>query len=212
MGVIKNIERYLFPKENNSDPSQLRKGVRLDYSDAATNPKGKHPFPVGRWFAEGVGYPKNILDSLPGIVSESFAGVSNVSIFAKFPKGSKVLDIGCGAGLDSLIAADKTGNSGKVVGIDFSNSMLEKANEARIRTNQRNVEFCCAAAESLPFPDKFFDVILVNGLFNLNPFRNEVFREMARVIKPGGSVYAAELILKKSKPAKKVCDLNDWFT
>lgn len=212
MGVIKNVKKYFLKKENITDPSQLRKGVRLAYSDAAINPKGKHPFPVGRWFAESIGYPKDILDSLPSFVSESFTGVSNVSIFAKIPKGSTVLDIGCGAGLDSLIAGYKTGDSGKVIGIDFSNSMLEKTKEGRIKTNQHHLEFCCAAAENLPFPDKFFDVILANGIFNLNPFRDEIFREMARVIKPGGSVYAAELILKKPQPAKKVCDLNDWFT
>jgi len=209
MGVIRFAKKYFGLKGNIADPLKVRKAVRLSYSHAAVTPGGKHPFPVGRWFAESIGYPKNILDSLPGFVSESFTGVSNVPIFADIPRGATVLDIGCGAGLDSLVVASK---ARKVIGIDFSNEMLKKAKEGSIKASQYNTDFCCAAAEDLPFPDKFFDVILVNGIFNLNPFRREIFREMSRVIKSGGSVYAAELILKKPQIAKKLCDLNDWFS
>ncbi len=211
MGMIENIKKWFGIKESISDPSQLREGVRFAYSSAANDPKGKHPFPVGKWFAESVGYPRDILDSLPTFVSESFTGVSNVSIFAEIPIGSTVLDLGCGAGLDCLIAAQKVGKTGRVIGVDFSNSMLEKASKANTKMTQQNIEFHCAEAENLPFSDESVDVIIINGIFNLNPFRHEIFRELARVIKHGGSVYAAELIFKKPQTTKEVCDLSDWF-
>ena len=94
-------------KEAINDSSQLREGVLQAYSEAATNPQGKHPFPVGRWFAESIGYHSDALDALPTLVAETFTGVSNVAIFAEIPEGSIVLDIGSGAGLDALIASLK---------------------------------------------------------------------------------------------------------
>lgn len=212
MEPIGNIKKFFGLKRNAADPAQLRKGVREAYSEAAANPGGKHPFPVGREFAESIGYPKDLLDSFPDFVSDTFTGVSNVSVFAEIPSGSTVLDIGCGAGLDSLIASEKTGKDGKVIGVDFSHAMLEKAKKGCRRSNRLNIELHCAAAESLPLPDRSVDVILVNGIFNLNPSRKDVFQELARVIQPGGSLYAAELILKEPQPSKTACSLDDWFS
>jgi arsenite methyltransferase len=212
MGVIERTKKLVGLKEAINDPLLLREGVLQAYSEAATDPQGKHPFPVGRWFAESIGYPIDTLDSLPTLVAETFTGVSNVSIFAEIPEGSTVLDIGCGAGLDTLIASQKTGLTGHVIGIDFSDAMIQKAREANSKVNLKNIEFHCAAAEKLPISKESVDVILVNGIFNLNPFRDQVFRELARVIKTGGSVYAAELVFKKPQRAKKVCELDAWFS
>jgi arsenite methyltransferase len=212
MELIESTKKFLGLKRAITDSAQLRKGVLQAYSEAATNPQGQHPFPVGRWFAESIGYPTDTLDSLPPLVAETFTGVSNVSIFAEIPEGSTVLDIGCGAGLDTFIASQKTGIRGHVIGIDFSDSMIQKAREASSKVNLTNIEFYCAAAEKLPISKESVDVILVNGIFNLNPFRDQVFRELARVTKTGGSVYAAELVLKKPQRAKKVCKISDWFS
>lgn len=212
MATTGNIQNFFGLNRNAADPSQLRKSVREAYSEAATNPGGKHPFPVGREFAESIGYPKELLDAFPDFVSDTFTGVSNVSVFADIPSGSTVLDIGCGAGLDSLIASKKTGIDGKVIGVDFSHAMLEKAKEGCRESNRLTIELHCAAAESLPLPDRSVDVILVNGIFNLNPSRKEVFQEMARVIKAGGSLYAAELILKEPQSSGTACSLDDWFS
>ncbi|HEX9119618.1 MAG TPA: methyltransferase domain-containing protein [Terriglobales bacterium] len=190
--------------------SDLRGKVREAYSAAAHSPIAKHPFPVGRVFAESLGYPAALLDTLPSSAVEAFAGVSNVSLFAEIPEGATVLDLGCGAGLDSLIAAGRVGPSGKVIGIDFSDTMLGRARKAAQEAAIRNVSFEQADAERLPLSPASIDVALVNGIFNLNPARESIFRELARVLQPG-VVYAAELILAGTLPANLKQSDADWF-
>jgi len=178
-----------------STASRLYEGVRKAYSAAAEKPLDRHPFPIGRQFAESIGYPKELLDTLPEAAMEAFAGVSNVAVFADIPDNSVVLDVGCGSGLDSLIAARRTGPGGKVIGVDFSEAMLGRARAAAETTGLANVEFIQAAADKVPLPDGSVDIALVNGIFNLNPKREELFRELARVVRRGGTVFAAELVL-----------------
>ncbi|HYN15124.1 MAG TPA: methyltransferase domain-containing protein [Terriglobales bacterium] len=192
-------------------PSELRDKVREAYSAAADSPTDKHPFPVGRAFAESLGYPVALLDTLPSAAVEAFAGVSNVSLFAEIPEGATVLDLGCGAGLDSLIAARRVGPSGKVIGVDFSDTMLGRARKAAQEATVRNVSFEQADAERLPLSTASIDVALVNGIFNLNPARESIFRELARVLQPGGVVYAAELILAGALPANPKQSDADWL-
>jgi len=190
---------------------RIRERVRAAYSAAAADPQGKHPFPVGRSFAESLGYPPGLLWVLPASALDSFAGVSNVAILAKLHQGDVVLDLGCGAGLDSLIAAHRVGRSGKVIGIDFSEAMLARARAAAIELGVQNVSFYNASAESLPLRDGCVDVALVNGIFNLNPQRRAIFQELARVIRLGGRVYAAELVLKEPLPSGTRLTEDDWF-
>lgn len=193
------------------DALNLRHMVRDAYSAAASDPTSKHPFPVGRMFAESVGYPSELLDSIPPAAVEGFAGVSNVSLFADIAPGVTVLDLGCGAGLDALIAARRTGPAGKVFGIDFSPAMLERARSAAAAAGVSNLELSQADVEQLPLSDASIDVALVNGIFNLNPNRTAIFRELARVVRPGGSVFCAELILAEPLPeAEQACSAN-WF-
>lgn len=189
--------------------NELRDKVREAYSSAAVTPADKHPFPVGRAFAESLGYPVELLDSLPSIAVEAFAGVSNVSLFATIPEGAKVLDLGCGAGLDSLIAARRAASSGKVIGVDFSAAMLDRARQAAKEAAIQNVFFERADAEHLPLDDASIDIGLVNGIFNLNPARTAIFGELARVVRRDGIVYAAELILAGSPPSNQ--GDADWF-
>lgn len=113
-----------------TDRTDLRDKVRLAYSAAAELPQEKHAFPVGRAFAESLGYPADLLDQLPAVASDAFAGVSNVSLFAELPSRATILDLGCGAGLDALIAARRVGLSGKVIAVDFSTAMLDRARQA----------------------------------------------------------------------------------
>jgi SAM-dependent methyltransferase len=185
----------------------LREGVRKAYSAAAGAPEGAHPFPVGRQFAESLGYPAALLARLPGASVEAFAGVSNVSIFAEIPAGAAVLDLGCGAGLDTLIAA---GRADTVLGIDFSAEMLGRASCAARLHGARNVTLCEADAERLPLPDASIDIALANGIFNLNPARPAIMTELARVLRPGGSLYCAELVLKEPLPPERL-DQANWF-
>lgn len=180
------------------------------YSAAAEAPGEKHPFSVGRTFAKSLGYPSELLDRVPAAAVEAFTGVSSVSVFACIEAGVRVLDLGCGAGLDTLIAARRTGPTGCVIGLDFSKPMLERARRAVVEAGFERVRLCQADAERMPLPDASVDVALVNGLFNLNPAREDVMKELARVVRPSGAVYVAELILSGPLPPERR-GASDWF-
>ena len=189
----------------------LRTKVRDAYSAAALHPQEEHAFPLGREFALSLGYPGDELATLPAQCVEAFTGVSNASVFADTRNGDTVLDLGCGAGLDSLIAAKRSAPAGTVIGVDFSFEMLDLARRAARDADIRNAVFLQASAEALPLPDSSIVVALVNGIFNLNPARDAIFRELARVVKPGGRVYAAELVLRETLPPDSQSDERDWF-
>ena len=142
----------------------------------------------------------------------AFTGVSNVPLFAELSAGARVLDLGCGAGMDSLIAAERVGPVGTVVGVDFSLAMLASARRGAREAGLGNIQHYQAAAEELPLASGSIDVALVNGLFNLNLARGAIFAELARVVRPGGSVFAAELILSAPLPAGAAASLDDWFS
>lgn len=186
--------------------------MREAYSKAAADPTAKHPFPLGRAFALEVGYPAELLDEMPPEAVARFTGVTDLSIVADLPPGATVLDLGCGTGLDAMIAARRVGKSGWVIGADFSEEMVRGAREAA--KGIRNVEFICAAAEGLPLKDGSMDVVLANGILNLNPHRDKVLYEMHRVLAPGGAAYMAELLLiEPAAPASAAaCDPGRWFS
>lgn len=189
----------------------IRAGVQHAYSAAAENPQAGHPFPVGRLFAESLGYSAEVLADIPAAAIDAFAGVSNAAVFADIPPGATVLDLGCGAGLDSLIAARRVSPTGKIIGIDFSEAMLVRARQAAAEAGISHIEFRRADAEHLPLDDASIDVALVNGIFNLNPMRDSIFRELARVVRPDGFIYAAELILCEPLPPETLASETNWF-
>jgi len=191
--------------------NSTRDRVRLAYSEAAREPGGSHPFPVGRRFAKSVGYPVALLKTIPQISIESFTGVSNVSVFAEIGVGMTVLDLGCGAGLDAIVASRRVGARGRVIGVDFSTDMVIKARCAADESGADNLEFTIAAGESLPIETGSVDLVLVNGIFNLNPHRNSLFREIARVVRPGGKVWSAEIVLEAALPDAHRRSEAAWF-
>lgn len=189
--------------------------MREAYSKAAADPTGKHPFPMGREFALSVGYPAELLDELPPQVVERFTGVTNLSMAAELPARGTVLDLGCGMGLDAMVAARKVGRSGWVIGLDFSDEMIRRARAAALEADIRNIEFISAAAEGVPIRSASIDVVLLNGILNLSPHRDKILNEIHRVLVPGGAAYAAELLLIEPEPqtsAKPVCTAADWFS
>ncbi len=191
--------------------TELREGVRKAYSAAAVRPEDEHAFPVGRAFAESLGYAPQWFERVPAEAVAAFAGVSNVAEFAEIEPGMTVLDLGCGAGLDALIAAHRVGPTGRVVGVDYSEAMLERARRAARAAGLDNVDFVHADAGRLPFHGVAFDVALVNGIFNLEPARESIFHELGRVVKLRGAVYAAELILVAPLPEGFSCNASNWF-
>ena len=191
------------------DRPGLRDEVHDAYSRIAVEPSGRHPFPVGRALTETVGYPAAWLARIPEAAIDAFAGISCLPCFADVPGGSQVLDLGCGSGLDSLLAAR---TASRVLGVDFSPQMLARARAAADSAGVTNVEYRLGAAEAIPAETGSIDVAIVNGIFNLNPARTEIFRELARVVRDGGCVFAAELILAQPLPADRPpASQVDWF-
>ena len=193
------------------DRQDLRQGVHDAYSKVATHPETAHPFPTGRDFAEQISYPSEVLDTIPVTAVQSFAGVSNVSVFADIPDGATILDLGCGTGLDSHITAHKLSGRGQVIGVDFSMAMLNQAQAAAYESNTTILTFIQASGEQLPLADSVIDIVLINGIFNLNPARDMIFRELARVVRPGGAVFAAEIILSAALDDAERSKAN-WFS
>lgn len=196
---------------NTNTTATLREGVRKAYSAAALDPEAKHPFPVGAAFAASLGYPEELLREAPADSVASFAGVANVSCFAPLFPGARVLDLGCGSGLDSYAAARRIGSDGVAAAVDFSLEMLRRARVAADIQRGRIV-FLQSSADQLPLPDASIDVALVNGIFNLNPDREPVFRELARVLRPGGTLAGAELTLKEPMPLPENPSPESWFS
>jgi arsenite methyltransferase len=189
----------------------LHTTVQRAYTEAAQRPQDEHAFPVGRSFAESIGYPHKLLESLPSVSVDAFCGVSNVAIYADIPEGATVLDLGCGAALDTIIAARRIGPKGRVIGIDFSDAMLARARRAVEQVALDNVELHLADAEVIPVEDRVIDIAIINGIFNLNPEREMIFQELARVMRSGGAVFASELILSELPIPTVHESKTDWL-
>lgn len=151
------------------------------------------------------------MSHIPSTALEAFAGVSNVALFAEVSGNGLAPDLGCGAGLESLLLSRRLGDGGKVVGIDFSPTMLQRAKCAAVAAGAENILFCQGDAERVPLGDGAVELAIVNGIFNLNPAREAIFRELARCLRPGGQVYGAELILREPLPPEVKAGEDNWF-
>jgi len=185
--------------------------VRERYNRVGAAPDQGYTFPVGRAFAEAVGYPPEVLDALPADAVAAFAGVACPVPYAALQPGEIVIDLGCGAGMDSLYAARVTGPAGCVLGIDFAPAMVERARRAIAESRLPAVEARPADASVLPVADAFADAVIVNGIFNLNPDKRALMAEVYRVLKPGGRLVAAEIALTAPLPPEEGQTLEDWF-
>ncbi len=191
------------------DLETLRCEISKEYAEVASNPtKGFH-FHTGRPLTKILGYPESLLEGIPEASIEAFAGTGNPFSMGPIRSGENVVDIGSGAGIDSLIAAGMAGPSGRVVGTDMTREMLERARAAASEGGYGNVEFRQGHAEALPVPDGWADVVISNGVVNLCPDKSAVFGEMHRVLKPGGRLQIGDILVEKAVPesAKERIDL-----
>lgn len=195
--------------EMNSD--EIKIAVAKRYGEVATNPCAKFNFPVGRNFAESVGYSRETLNKLPSLIWESFTGAGNPHPYIDIVPGETVLDLGCGAGLDLYLYAQATGSEGKVYGLDLSEEMIAKARQNMKLLNVQDAEFICGPADCIPLPDKSIDIVTANGIYNLSPDKNAVMREVVRVLRPNGRTIFAEIVLKAPLPQGIRRNINDWF-
>jgi SAM-dependent methyltransferase len=189
---------------------QLRQAIQEEYATVALDPGRGFHFHTGRRLARLVGYADEWLEGIPEKSIESFAGTGNPFSLGKLLPGERVVDVGCGAGIDSLIAAKMVGPSGQVIGIDMTPAMLDKARSAAVEAGVGNVEFRHGYAESLPVPSGWADVVISNGVLNLMPDKSAALREMARVLKSTGRLQIGDILVQKPVPESAKHKIDLW--
>jgi arsenite methyltransferase len=191
-------------------PEDIRAAVAQRFAQVARSPETEQKFPVGPASAKKLGYDPHEIDALPPSVTESFCGVGNPLGLGEFLPGQTVLELGCGPGLDSLLAARKVGTNGKVIGIDMCQEMIAKARRNAELLGLLNVEFINAGIEQLPLPDEWVDVVISNGVFNLCPAKPKVLAETFRVLRPGGRLQMADILLEEGVTPEEVAWKGSW--
>ena len=180
----------------NFDTKTLRSEVASMYARVAMEPDGKFHFHRGpQYAAEFLGYDAAELALLPMESTRSFAGVGNPFAIGPIRGGETVLDIGCGAGMDLLLAARRVGQQGVAIGVDMTEAMRQRARAAAASLGLQQVEVREGNATSLPVPDESIDVVISNGVLNLVPEKERAFAEIMRILRPGGRLQLADIVL-----------------
>ena len=192
------------------DREALREAIREEYDAVACTPERGFHFNTGRSHALKLGYHATWLDGVPSGSVASFAGTGNPFELGVLKPGMRVVDVGCGAGIDSLIAATMVGPEGSVVGVDMTTAMVEKARAAADEAGLANVEFRQGYGEDLPVEDGWADVVISNGVMNLMPDKDAAYGEAARVIRQGGGLQVADIILQQAVPENAKDRIELW--
>jgi len=200
------------PELTATEIQQVRQGIKDKYDRvAAAGTGGCFQYPTGKAGMELQGYAPEVLQYFPLEVLAAFCGVGNPFSLEPLNSGDAVLDIGCGAGVDSLVAAHMVGAGGRVVGLDVTPAMVERARASLSRLGLANLTFQVGAAEALPFPDNDFDAVISNGVFNLTLDKEKALHEAHRVLKPGGRLMLADMVLVTALPQDQAGKVENWF-
>jgi SAM-dependent methyltransferase len=192
------------------DREELRARISEKYRDVAMNPELGFHFHTGAPLAKMLGYPDAVVAALPEGTVASFAGTGNPFLFGDLHPGETVVDIGCGAGFDTLTAARQVGSHGRVLSIDMTEEMRAKAMAGAQELGFAHVEVLEGFAENLPVADGLADVVISNGVINLCPDKQAVFREMYRVLKPGGRIQIGDILVHREVPQDARDDIDLW--
>jgi arsenite methyltransferase len=192
------------------DRDELRRRISEKYREVALTPQIGFHFHTGRPLARMLGYSDEIIEGLPAGTVDSFAGTGNPYLFGDLEPGETVLDLGCGAGFDTLIAARQVGPSGRVIGVDMTEEMRQKAAARARELGLTQVEVRAGHAEALPVESGSIDVIISNGVVNLCPDKQQVFRELFRVLKPGGRLQIGDILVHREVPPSAKEDIELW--
>lgn len=192
------------------DVEELRSAIREEYALVANEPERGFHFHTGRRLASILGYDEEWLSAVPEGTVASFAGTGNPFSIGRLASGERVIDVGCGAGIDSLIASRMVGPTGRVIGIDMTPAMVAKARAGAAEAGANNVEFREGSAESLPVEDGWADVVISNGVVNLFPDKLSGLREMARALRPGGRLQVGDILVQKAVSEKGKRDISLW--
>jgi arsenite methyltransferase len=195
-----------------SDILKVRHGIKEKYDRvAAAGAGGCFQYPTGKDGLDLQGYPLEVIKDFPSEVLAAFCGVGNPFRLGRLAPGDAVLDIGCGAGVDSLVAARLVGAGGRVVGLDVTPAMIDTARSNQARLGLANLTFQVGEAEALPFPDHDFDAVISNGVFNLALDKEKALQEAHRVLKPGGCFMVADMVLVAALPPENRDKVENWF-
>jgi arsenite methyltransferase len=192
------------------DADKLREEVTSKYREVALDPHGEFHFHTGRPLAERLGYNMALVNELPDIAVESFAGVANPFSLGQLAPGSNVIDAGSGAGFDSFIASSQVTPGGQVIGIDMTDEMLNKSQSTAELMGRSDVSFRKGLIEDMPVEDGWADVVISNGVFNLCADKPAVFKEVLRVLKPGGRLQFADIANGAPVPESAAANIDLW--
>lgn len=195
---------------NPADLDRIRLAIKNKYAEVAVSAGGKFKYPTGNAGAEALGYDNSLIRNSPPELLESFCGVGNPFAIAEIEPGAQVLDIGCGAGFDLLVASNLVGKSGRVCGIDLTKDMVSRATRNMALASLTNVEIRHVEKEEIPYSDRTFDIVISNGVINLSPCKNTLFKEIFRVLKPEGRLQFADIIMKKALPESLAPSPEAW--
>ena len=193
------------------DLNKIEAGIRDKYRKVAENQQGLFAYPTGRAGMEAQKYDPRLISALPEVVISSYCGVGNPFSLGPINKGDVILDIGCGAGVDTILAAMMAGPTGKAAGIDIVPEMLQRATSNLGMTGLKNVSFMKTSGEDLPFEDAEFDVVISNGVINLIPDKAALLKEVMRVLKPGGRLMVADQVATGNVSKDLKARLANWF-
>lgn len=191
------------------DVGLLKAEIKKTYASVSQNPEKDFIFPTGRAWAQDLGYPPE-LARVPDTAVGSFAGVANPFSLGRLEPGEHVLDVGCGAGTDTLVAAMMVAPTGSVTGIDMTPEMLARARASAEQLGVGNVTLVESEAEQLPFPNETFDVVISNGVIDLIPDKEAVFSELYRVLRPGGRIQLADVTIQRPVSAEGKRNIDLW--
>jgi SAM-dependent methyltransferase len=191
-------------------PDDLRASVIDRFRRVATAPDQERKFPIGPESAKRLSYAPTEVDALPASVIESFCGVVNPFSLAQPQTGQTVLDQVCGAGFDTLLAAQRVGTSGNAIGVDMTPKMIAKARSGAEKMSVLNIELLLGEVEALPLADASVDLVISNGVFNSCPDKPKVLREVFRVLKPNGRLQMADILLEPHVTPEEVASKGTW--
>jgi SAM-dependent methyltransferase len=192
------------------DVEAIQEGVRQKYAEVSRNAAGRFAYPTGREGAESLAYDPAHLAAAPEGLFASYCGVGNPFTLGEIQAGEAILDVGCGGGLDLFVASRLVGPAGRVCGIDLTPEMAARARANLEAAGIAHAEVQVATADRIPYPDATFDVVTSNGVLNLAPHKEQCFREIFRVLRPGGRLQLADIVLADGVPAAETCSIDAW--